>query len=248
MGSLEVSPAADVLVYEVVDESARTRAQLHYFLVDGTAAVFGGGGRAPTAFRLGAGPGDRAPLFAAGAGRRRLGPVDLAVGARAVAAGDGGSSRATGRRANTTGASATASASAAPGRARRRGDARPLTATTAGERIRACCFPRYATVESRPRRARVRPAACDGRRPAVRRRPGRRRARRRDVRRPHAPPDVAGRRRTVAPRRHRGAGVRAPAAAHGRRGRRVPGALTTAVPRRRRAWRDDGTPRSSMAP
>ena len=73
MGSLEVSPAADVLVYEVVDdESARTRAQLHYFLVDGTAAVFGGGGRAPTAFRLGAGPGDRAPLFAAGAGRRRL--------------------------------------------------------------------------------------------------------------------------------------------------------------------------------
>ena len=42
MGSLEVSPAADVLVYEVVDESARTRAQLHYFLVDGTAAVFGG--------------------------------------------------------------------------------------------------------------------------------------------------------------------------------------------------------------
>ena len=57
MGSLEVSPAADVLVYEVVDESARTRAQLHYFLVDGTAAVFGGGGRAPTAFRLGAGPG-----------------------------------------------------------------------------------------------------------------------------------------------------------------------------------------------
>ena len=34
MGSLEVSPAADVLVYEVVDESARTRAQLHYFLVD----------------------------------------------------------------------------------------------------------------------------------------------------------------------------------------------------------------------
>ena len=87
MGSLEVSPAADVLVYEVVDESARTRAQLHYFLVDGTAAVFGGGGRAPTAFRLGAGPGDRAPLFAAGAGRRRLRPVDLAVGTRAVAAG-----------------------------------------------------------------------------------------------------------------------------------------------------------------
>ena len=87
MGSLVLSPAADVLVYEVVDETARTRARLHYFLVDGTAAVFGGGGRAPTAFRLGAGPGDRAPLFAAGAGRRRLRPIDLAPGERAVAAG-----------------------------------------------------------------------------------------------------------------------------------------------------------------
>ena len=90
MGSLVLSPAADVLVYEVVDETARTRARLHYFLVDGTAAVFGGGGRAPTAFRLGAGPGDRAPLFAAGAGRRRLRPIDLAPGERAVAAGRAG--------------------------------------------------------------------------------------------------------------------------------------------------------------
>ena len=33
MGSLEVSPAADVLVYEVVDESARTRAQLYLSLI-----------------------------------------------------------------------------------------------------------------------------------------------------------------------------------------------------------------------
>ena len=92
MGSLEVSPAADVLVYEVVDESARTRAQLHYFLVDGTAAVFGGGGRAPTAFRLGAGPGDAAAVRR----RRRpeaAGPVDPpSARARSRRGGRGGSS------------------------------------------------------------------------------------------------------------------------------------------------------------
>ena len=152
MGSLEVSPAADVLVYEVVDESARTRAQLHYFLVDGTAAVFGGGGRAPTAFRLGAGPGDRAPLFAAGAGRRRLGPVDLAVGARAVAAGrtwrvvDAGTAstreyyrrlgRPLGRR------------PAAPGaRVGVVEDVATFYGDDGVERIRVRCFPRDATVE-----------------------------------------------------------------------------------------------------
>ena len=152
MGSLEVSPAADVLVYEVVDESARTRAQLHYFLVDGTAAVFGGGGRAPTAFRLGAGPGDRAPLFAAGAGRRRLRPVDLAVGARAVAAGrtwrvvDAGTAstreyyrrlgRPLGRR------------PAAPGaRVGVVEDVATFYGDDGVERIRVRCFPRDATVE-----------------------------------------------------------------------------------------------------
>ena len=152
MGSLEVSPAADVLVYEVVDESARTRAQLHYFLVDGTAAVFGGGGRAPTAFRLGAGPGDRAPLFAAGAGRRRLRPVDLAVGARAVAAGrtwrvvDAGtaSTREYYRRLGRPLARRPAAPGARVGVVE---DVATFYGDDGVERIRVRCFPRDATVE-----------------------------------------------------------------------------------------------------
>ena len=135
MGSLEVSPAADVLVYEVVDESARTRAQLHYFLVDGTAAVFGGGGRAPTAFRLGAGPGDRAPLFAAGAGRRWARSTSPSARARSRRGGRGGSStRAPRRRANTTGASGDRWPGVRPRRARASASWRmwrPFTATTA---------------------------------------------------------------------------------------------------------------------
>ena len=47
------TPESAVLVFEVVEERRSLRGHLHYFLVDGTAAVVLGGQRAPTAFRLG---------------------------------------------------------------------------------------------------------------------------------------------------------------------------------------------------
>ena len=53
------TPASSVLVFEVVEERKKVRGHLHYFLVDGTAAVVAANLRPPTAFRLGDGPTDR---------------------------------------------------------------------------------------------------------------------------------------------------------------------------------------------
>ena len=71
------TPESAVLVFEVVEERRSLRGHLHYFLVDGTAAVVLGGQRAPTAFRLGDGPRDRAPLYR---GAAKLRPQDLQLG------------------------------------------------------------------------------------------------------------------------------------------------------------------------
>ena len=73
--------AAEVLVFECVEERLKVRGRLHYFLKDGTAAVVTVGQRAPTAFRLGDGPEERAPLYRDGSSRR-LKPTDLELGGK----------------------------------------------------------------------------------------------------------------------------------------------------------------------